>query len=49
MHRTLGSMLRKAAQRGLDAAARVLFVMLALRSTPGRDTGLFPFEFIYGR
>ncbi len=49
MHRTLEGMLTKAHQMGLDWAAQLPFALFALRQTPNRDTGLSPFELVFGR
>ena len=49
MHSTLGAMLNKAANQGLDWVGQVPFALFALRSAPNRDTGFSPFEMVYGR
>lgn len=49
MHRTLGSMLRKATDKGLDWAQQVPFAMFALRAAPNRDTQLSPYELVFGK
>ena len=49
MHSTLGAMLNKAANQGLDWVGQVPFALFALRSAPNRDSGFSPFELIYGR
>ena len=48
LHRTLGAMLRKACASKLDWATQGPFAMLALRAAPNRDTGLSPYELVYG-
>ena len=49
MHSTLGAMLNKAANQGLDWVGQVPFALFALRSAPNRDSGFSPFELVYGR
>ena len=49
MHSTLGAMLTKAANQGLDWVGQVPFALFALRSAPNRDTGFSPFDLVYGR
>ena len=49
MHGTLGAMLTKAAQAGLDWVGQIPFALFALRAAPNRDTQFFPFELVYGR
>ena len=44
-----GAMLRKACTSKLDWAAQVPFAMFALRAAPNRDTGLSPYELVYGK
>lgn len=39
----------KAHQRGLDWAQQIPFALFALRQAPNRDTGMSPFELIFGR
>ena len=48
LHRTLGAMLRKACASKLDWAAQGPFAMFALRAALNRDTGLSPYELVYG-
>ena len=49
MHGTLGAMLTKATQEGLDWVGQVPYALYALRSAPNRDTKFSPFELVYGR
>ena len=49
MHSTLGAMLTKASNQGLDWVGQIPFAMFALRSAPNRDTGFSPFDLVYGR
>jgi len=49
MHATFEAMLTKAHQQGLDWAAQVPYALFALRQAPNRDTGLSPFELVFGR
>ena len=48
MHGTLGPMLRKASQRGLDWVEQLPFALFALRSAPNKDTGFSPYQLVYG-
>ena len=49
MHGTLGAMLTKAAQEGLDWVGQIPFALFALRAAPNRDSLFSPFELVYGR
>ena len=49
MHGTLNSMLTKATSEGLDWVKQLPFALFAMRSAPNRDTGLSPFQLVYGR
>ena len=49
MHGTLNSMLTKARSLGLDWVRQLPFALFAMRSAPNRDTGLSPFQLVYGR
>ena len=49
MHGTLNSMLTKARSLGLDWVRQIPFALFALRLAPNRDTGLSPFQLVYGR
>ena len=49
MHGTLGAMLNKASNQGLDWVGQVPFALFALRSAPNRDSGFSPFDLVYGR
>ena len=49
MHGTLNSMLTKASSLGLDWVKQVPFALFAMRLAPNRDTGLSPFQLVYGR
>ena len=48
MHGTLGPMLTKASQRGLDWVEQLPFALFALRSAPNKDTGFSPYQLVYG-
>ena len=48
MHGTLGPMLTKASQQGLDWVEQLPFALFALRSAPNRDTGFSPYQLVYG-
>ena len=48
MHGTLGPMLNKASQLGLDWVGQLPFAMFALRSAPNRDSSFSPFQLVYG-
>ena len=48
MHGTLGPMLCKAVEVTGDWGRQLHFAMFALRSLPHRDTGLSPYELVYG-
>ena len=48
MHGTLGPMLTKASQLGLDWVEQLPFALFALRSAPNRDTGFSPYQLVYG-
>lgn len=48
MHATLGAMLTKAHHQGFDWAEQLPFALFALRQSPNRDTGLSPYELVYG-
>ena len=49
MHGTLCGMLTKATSLGLDWVRQLPFALFALRLAPSRDTGLSPFQLVYGR
>lgn len=49
MHGTLKGMLTKARSQGLDWVLQLPFTMFALRQGPHRDTGLSPYELVFGR
>ena len=49
MHGTLCGMLTKANSLGLDWVKQIPFALFALRMAPSRDTGLSPFQLVYGR
>ena len=49
MHGTLGPMLRKSVEKGGDWVKQLPFALFALRTLPHRDTGISPYELIYGR
>ena len=49
MHGTLNSMLTKASSLGLDWVKQIPFALFAMRCAPNRDTGLSPFQLVYGR
>ena len=49
MHGTLNSMLTKASSLGLDWVKQIPFALFAMRLAPNRDTGLSPFQLVYGR
>ena len=49
MHGTLCGMLTKATSLGLDWVKQIPFALFALRLAPNRDTGLSPFQLVYGR
>ena len=49
MHSSLTGMLNKAHNLGMDWAQQLPYALLALRQMPNRDTGLSPFELVYGR
>ena len=42
-------MLRKSTEKGGDWVRQLPFALCALRSLPHRDTGLSPYELIYGK
>ena len=46
---TLGALLTKAHSQGLDWTKQLHFVLFALRQAPHRDTGLSPYELVFGR
>ena len=48
MHGTLGPMLTKASQMGLDWVEQIPFCLFALRSAPNKDTGFSPYQLVYG-
>ena len=48
MHGTLGPMLTKASQMGLDWVEQLPFALFALRSAPNKDTGFSPYQLVYG-
>ena len=48
MHGTLGPMLTKASQRGLDWVEQLPFAMFALRSAPNKDSLFSPYQLVYG-
>ena len=48
MHGTLGPMLTKASQMGLDWVEQIPFALFALRSAPNKDTGFSPYQLVYG-
>ena len=48
MHGTLGPMLTKASQRGLDWVGQLPFALFALRSAPNRDSSFSPYQLVYG-
>ena len=49
MHGTLGAMLTKATSQGLDWVGQLPFALFALRLAPNRDSGLSPFQLVFGR
>ena len=49
MHSTLNSMLTKAKSQNLDWVSQIPFALFAMRMAPNRDTGLSPFQLVYGR
>ena len=49
MHSSLTGMLNKAHNLGMDWAQQLPYALFALRQMPNRDTGLSPFELVYGR
>ena len=49
MHGTLGGMLTKATALGLDWVGQLPFALFALRLAPNRESGLSPFQLVYGR
>ena len=48
MHGTLGPMLTKASQLGLDWVGQLPFALFALRSAPNKDSLFSPFQLVYG-
>ena len=48
MHGTLGPMLTKASQMGLDWVGQLPFALFALRSAPNRDSSFSPYQLVYG-
>ena len=48
MHGTLGPMLTKSSQMGLDWVEQLPFALFALRSAPNKDTGFSPYQLVYG-
>ena len=48
MHGTLEQMLTKAHQKGLDWAQQIPFVLFTFRQAPNRDSGMSPFELVFG-
>ena len=48
MHGTLGPMLTKASQLGLDWVGQLPFALFALRSAPNRDSLFSPYQLVYG-
>ena len=48
LHGTLGSMLTKGSNKGQDWAKQITYALFYLRQMPHRDTGLSPFEMVFG-
>ena len=48
MHGTLGPMLTKASQMGLDWVGQLPFALFALRSAPNKDSSFSPYQLVYG-
>ena len=48
MHGTLGPMLTKASQMGLDWVGQLPFALFSLRSAPNRDSSFSPYQLVYG-
>ena len=48
MHGTLGPMLTKASQLGMDWVGQLPFALFALRSAPNKDSLFSPFQLVYG-
>ena len=48
MHGTLGPMLTKASQMGLDWVRQLPFALFALRSAPNKDSSFSPYQLVYG-
>ena len=48
MHGTLGPMLTKASQLGMDWVGQLPFALFALRSAPNKDSLFSPYQLVYG-